>query len=553
MSTTKAEQLILNSLKQALTKLNYYQPGKVELKLEQPKIEEHGDFSTNIAMQLTSLAKKAPHAIAQEIVDSLASDNQLIEKCEIAGPGFINFYLGWGYYRQLIKEILNSDANYGTCEWGRGVRVQVEFVSANPTGPLNIVSARAAAVGDVVTNLFNMIGYQADREYYINDAGRQIRLLGQSVSSHYMNYFNQSEEFPEEGYRGEYVKDLAHQIAQDEGDRFTKITPKERYEALAKIALKKMVLSHQAMMELYRVHYQNWFSETSLRESNEQQKVLDLLKSKGYLYENDGALWFQSTQFGDDKDRVLITSEGEPTYFLIDIAYHKNKYDRGYQILYNFLGPDHHGYIARMKAALKALGYEEKSFNVELIQQVNLFRGGEVVKMSKRAGQIIEMAELVEEVGVDAARFFFVNRKISSHLDFDIDLAKKQSDENPVYYLQYAHARICSILRYALEQGIDLAQDCDLNLIKENEERDLIKSLAKFPEMILKAATSLETHLLTNYLKDVAAFFHRFYHVHRVVTDDRQLSLARLALANATRIVLANGFKILGISAPEKM
>ena len=524
-----------------------------DITIEATRQESHGDLATNAALRLASIAKKSPRQVAEELVQNMNYERGLIEKAEIAGPGFINFFLGWSYYRDAVKDIIEEEKSFGTSGFGEGKRIQIEFVSANPTGPLNVVSARAAAIGDIMANLYNAVGFKADREFYLNDAGRQVRLLGASVSSRYMELFGKEEPFPEDGYHGLYIIDLAEEIKNEHGDKFISLSGEKRIEELKNIALKKMIQAQKEMMARYRVKFQNWFHESVLREKNAHLEVLKELEQKGFTYEQDGAVWFYSTKFGDEKDRVLITSEGEPTYFLVDIAYHKTKYQRGYEKLYDIWGPDHHGYIPRMKAALQALGYSKDSFHVEIVQQVNLLRNGEQVKMSKRAGQIIEMKELIEEVGVDAARYFFVNRKCSSHLDFDIELAKKQSDENPVYYVQYAHARICNILKYAGEQGLKITENADLSLIKEPEEKALIKKLLQFPDVIQGAAFSWEPHRLPNYLQEVAAVFHHFYHKHRVVTEDIELSKARLTLAQATKIVLANAFSILGISAPEYM
>jgi len=542
------KQKLLNTLKQL-----EYDPENIIIELERPKIDAHGDWSTNIAMRLASVDKKKPRQIAQDIWERLTFDSDLIEKVDIAGSGFINFYLGWGYYRQALKNIIDQNEEYGRSDWGKGIRTQIEFVSANPTGPLNVVSARAAAVGDIMANLYNAVGFQTDREYYINDAGRQVRLLGASVSSCYMSLFNQQEEFPEDGYHGDYIKDLANEIVEERGDEFVPLSIEERHQQLSQVALEKMISLHKMDMENYRVHFQTWFLESRLRESNEHLDVLNDLEKKGYTYEQDGAIWFRSEQFGDEKDRVLMTTEGEPTYFLVDIAYHRNKFQRGYEKLYDIWGPDHHGYISRMKAAIQAMGYPKDSFDVEIVQQVNLLRGGEVVKMSKRAGKIIEMQEVIDEVGVDAARFFFVNRKCSSHLDFDIDLAKKQSEENPVYYVQYAHARVFNIIKFAEEQGLTIDESIDLNLLDNDEEKQLIRKLLQFPEVISKAAQFWEPHRLTNYLQELAATFHHFYHIHRVVTDDIPLSKARLLLCRGSQIVFANGLEILNITAPERM
>jgi len=378
-------------------------------------------------------------------------------------------------------------------------------------------------------------------------------LLGASVSSRYMTLFDREEEFPEEGYHGEYIKDLARKIAEENGDGFVHLELEPRQQQLSQIALEKMLQLQKKSMEEYRVFFQTWFPESQLRAQQAHLDVLNELENKGFVYHQDGAIWFRSSHFGDEKDRVLVTSDGEPTYFLVDIAYHRNKYQRGYEKLYDIWGPDHHGHIPRMKAALQALGYPKDSFEVEIVQQVNLLRGGEVVKMSKRAGRIIEMQEVIEEVGVDAARFFFVNRKCSSHMDFDIDLAKKQSDENPVYYVQYAYARIFNIIKFAEDQGIGFDEQADVKLLDKEEEKQLIQKLLHYPEVISKSAQFWEPHRLTNYLQELAATFHRFYHFHRVVTDDIPLSKARLVLCKATQIVFANALKILGITAPERM
>jgi len=546
------EQYLQEAIAAALHRLGV-DPTEVTIRLEPPKQEQFGDLACNIALQLASQQKRAPRAIAEAIVSALALDSNLIEKVEIAGAGFINFYLGWGYYRQAVAHIIQRGDEFGQSHWGNGVKIQIEFVSANPTGPLNVVSARAAAVGDVMVNLYRAVGFHADREFYINDAGRQVRLLGASVSSRYMELLGQNEPFPEEGYHGEYVRDLAREIADQYGDRFLQLSLEERQEQLAKLALQKMIALQQQMMHRYGVHFDTWFPESKLREANEHLDVLKQLEQAGYTYHDQGAIWFRSTRFGDEKDRVLITSEGEPTYFLVDIAYHRNKYQRGYQKLYDIWGPDHHGYIPRMTAAIQALGYPKESFQVEIVQQVNLLRAGEIVKMSKRAGQIITMEELIDEVGVDAARFFFVNRKCSSHLDFDIDLAKKQSDENPVYYVQYAHARIFNIIKFAEQQGYCIDPTADLQQLNQEEEKQLIRKLLQYPDVISKATEFWEPHRLTNYLQDLAGIFHHFYQKHRVVTDNVPLTQARLLLCQATRLVFANGLKILGITAPERM
>jgi len=531
-----------------------YQMDKSQIpELEIPKQSEFGDLSSTVALNLARVAKAPPRQIAQKVIDNLPIDPSYIDKVEIAGAGFINFFLAKKCLRQAITEILSEGESYGRSDWGAGSKIQFEFVSANPTGPLNVVSARAATVGDILSNLYSAVGFEVEREYYVNDAGRQIRLIGASVSARYMELLGKEEPFPEEGYHGDYIRSLAKQIIDSEGDRYAQMEVSERQQAFSQMATEYFLKRQQQSMKNYRVHYDRWFRESELRNKGEHEKLLATLQEKKLTYEKDGAVWFTSSQFGDEKDRVLVTSENEPTYFLIDITYHQNKYARGFNRLVDFWGPDHHGYIDRMKAALIALGHPPESFYVSIIQQVNLLRGGQVVRMSKRAGEIIEMDELIEEVGVDVARWFFVDRRMSTPLDFDIDLAKNTSEENPVYYVQYAYARICNILVYAEEQNVSIEDTADLSLLDKDEEMVVIKKLLEFPEIISKAARFFEPHRLTGYLKDVATEFHRFYHNHRVVSDDRQLTQARLMLTKATKIVLANGLKLLGISAPERM
>lgn len=548
----RAHDYLKKQIQRVLDSKGFSSDEIVDIVLEKPKSEEHGDLASNIAMILASKLRRKPEEIAQDILEAMELDPQIIAKGEVAG-GFINFHLNEHYFREALKGILKQGEKFGQSSWGHKQRVQIEFVSANPTGPLNVVSARAATVGDVLANLFNAVGFDTQKEYYINDAGRQVRLLGMSVSSRYMELLGKDEEFPEDGYHGEYVRDLAKEIIDGHGDKFVALEKETRWQQLSALALEKIIASQRKVLEDYRVHFDNWLRESKLRESKAHLEVLDLLSKKGYLYEKDGAKWFKSSMFGDEKDRVLVTKEGEPTYFLVDIAYHLNKYQRGFEKLYDLWGPDHHGYIDRMKAALVALGYPKGSFEVNIVQQVNLLQKGEVVKMSKRAGKIIEMEELIKEVGVDVARFFFLTRRSQGPLDFDIALAKDTSEENPVYYVQYAHARVCNILKYAEEQGVRFSEQADLELLNQTEEINLIKKLIEFPEVVSKAAKFLEPHRLPNYLKELAAAFHRFYHHHRVVTENKQLTQARLILVECTRIVLANALHILGITAPERM
>jgi len=547
------EDYLRTQLIAALKKTGFAQPEEIFVNLERPKIAGHGDLATNIAMLLAPKIKRNPREIAAELLAALQLDRTLIASAEIAGAGFINFRFANQYYHAVVKDILKQKAAYGRSTWGDNQRVQIEFISANPTGPLNIVSARAAAVGDVLANLFNAVGYAVEREYYVNDAGRQVRLLGQSVSSRYMELLGKEEPFPEDGYHGDYIREVAREILRQHGEVFVEKSPGQRQLELSEIALESLLSTHKSVLKQYRLQFDNWFRERTLRESNAHLDILATLTEKGFVYDLENAKWFKSTQFGDEKDRVLVTSEGEPTYFLVDIAYHADKFERDFVQLYDLWGPDHHGYIPRMKAALLALGYPAKSFEVNIIQQVNLIEDGAVVKMSKRAGKIILMQELLDEVGVDVARFFFTARRSQSPLDFDMDLAKNTSDENPVYYVQYAHARICNVIGHAAAQGVQFDPEADLDALAQEQEITLIKKLAEFPQTISKAAKLLEQHRIPTYLQDLAGLFHRFYHHCRVVTDDKQLTLARLSLVKATQIVVANALALLGVSAPEQM
>ena len=549
----KPQEYIRNSIKKALELSDFDTSDSRFLNLERPKQDGFGDISSPVAMSLAKIAKDAPRRIAEKIVQNLEMDSFYIEKVEIAGPGFINFYLSKQCLQKAVLDIIEEGETFGFSNTGGNHKVQFEFVSANPTGPLNVVSARAAAIGDVVTRLHKAAGYESQSEFYVNDAGRQIRLLGASLNARYMTELGHEEPIPEDGYHGEYLRDLALEVIDTHKDRYLHVEADERKEQFSQLALEYMLKRHQKSLEQYGVVYDNWFRESSIRSENAQDVILEKFKQNDLTYERDGALWFQTCNYGDEKDRVLITSEGEPTYFLIDIAYHQTKYDRGFETIHDFWGPDHHGYIDRMKAAMVALGHAKESFQVSIIQQVNLLRGGQIVKMSKRAGEIIEMDELLDEVGVDAARYFFVDRKMSQPLDFDIDLAKKQSDENPVYYLQYAHARICNIFRYAEKNGVTVPDRGKTDFLENALELAVIKKMMEYPEIISKSAQFLEPHRVTNYLHELATVFHRFYHENRVVTEDQELTIARLMLAKAAKQVLANGLELLGISAPENM
>lgn len=550
----KPQDFVKSAIRRALEKISQSVEDDRLFNLEKPKQEEFGDLSSPIAMNLAKHAKESPRKIAERILSNIEIDPYYVAKVEIAGPGFLNFYLAPDCLQDAVQEIIVEADRFGQSSWGKGQKVQFEFVSANPTGPLNIVSARAAAVGDVVASLFEWVGFKVEREYYVNDAGRQVRLLGASLSARYMQALGKDEPIPEDGYHGAYITDLAKELIQQDGAKYAELSQEQRQEQFSDMALKKMLRRHQDSLKKYRLNYDVWFQESAVRDKGEHLLVLQKLEEKGYTYHQDGAIWFRSTAFSDEKDRVLVTGEGEPTYFLVDIAYHEDKYLRGFDRIYDFWGPDHHGYIPRMSAALQALGHPKDSFQVGIIQQVNLLRDGQVVKMSKRAGEIIEMDELIEEVGVDAARFFFIDRRLSQPMDFDIELAKKQSEENPVLYVQYGHARICNLIRFAESKGISVTGDADTRLLTHPLELLMIKKLLDFPETVSKAAEFLEPHRITGYLTELSTILHRFYHDVRVVLEDQpQLSRARLLLNKATQQVYANGLRILNISAPQYM
>ncbi|MDO3662307.1 arginine--tRNA ligase [Bacillus sp. C28GYM-DRY-1] len=522
--------------------------------LETPKDKTHGDYSTNMAMQLARIAKKAPRQIAEEIVAHFDKGKASIDKLDIAGPGFINFYMNNHYLTKLIPSVLEAGEAYGETNIGNGERVQVEFVSANPTGDLHLGHARGAAVGDSLCNVLSKAGYDVSREYYINDAGNQINNLALSVEVRYFEALGLEKTMPEDGYRGEDIIAIGKRIAEEYGDRFAKEEESERLAFFREYGLKYELEKLRKDLENFRVPFDVWYSETSLYQNGKIDKALEALREKGHVYEEDGATWFRSTTFGDDKDRVLIKKDGTYTYLLPDIAYHKDKLDRGFDKLVNVWGADHHGYIPRMKAAIEALGYENGTLEVEIIQLVHLYKNGEKMKMSKRTGKAVTMRDLIEEVGLDAVRYFFAMRSADTHMDFDLDLAVSTSNENPVYYAQYAHARICSMLRQGEEQGLKPAADLDFSHIQSEKEYDLLKTIGSFPEAVAEAAEKRIPHRVTNYIYDLASALHSFYNAEKVIDpENEEKSRARLALMKATQITLNNALQLIGVSAPEKM
>lgn len=520
--------------------------------IETPKDEKNGDFSTNLAMQLTRILRQNPRKIAEAIVSGIDLPG-LVERVEIAGPGFINFYLVPGWLNRVLPAIQEEDADYGKSNAGGGERVQVEFVSANPTGLLHMGNARGGALGDTLAAVLNEAGYVCDKEYYINDAGNQVENLGKSVEARYFELLGRDDyQIPEDGYHGKDIIATAQRLLDEKGESLVDLPEAERHELMKNYALKEKVAGIRGSLENFGVVFDNWFSEQSLHDAGSVHEVVDILREKGYVYEKDGAQWLRATDWGEEKDEVLVRSNGTPTYFAADIAYHRDKFERGYKRLINIWGADHHGHVARLKGAMTALGYPGDDITVILMQLVRLYRGGEIVKMSKRSGKYVTLDELIEEVGKEAARFFFIMRSPDSALDFDLDLAKAESSDNPVYYVQYAHARICSILSVA---GVDTpkAADVDLSLLTEENERVLIRKLAEWPQEVADAARELAPYHLAYYAKELANAFHSFYNSCKVLTDDAALRDARLALVDCTRITLRNVLTLLGLSAPERM
>ncbi|MFJ8246672.1 arginine--tRNA ligase [Peribacillus asahii] len=522
--------------------------------LELPKDKANGDYSTNMAMRLTKTAKKAPKMIAEELIANFDQSKASIEKIEIAGPGFINFYMNNSYLTELIPVILEAKDAYGASDFGKGEKIQVEFVSANPTGDLHLGHARGAAVGDSLCNVLAKAGYDVSREYYINDAGNQINNLALSVEARYFQALGLDKEMPADGYHGEDIIGIGKKLAEEFGDKYVNVDEQERFDFFREYGLKYEMAKLKQDLENFRVGFDVWYSETSLYQDGKIDAALAVLKENGHIYEQDGATWFRSTELGDDKDRVLIKQDGSYTYLTPDIAYHRNKLERGFETLINIWGADHHGYIPRMKAAIEALGYNRDQLEVEIIQLVHLYKNGEKMKMSKRTGKAVTMRDLIDEVGLDATRYFFAMRSADTHMDFDLDLAVSQSNDNPVYYAQYAHARISSILRSGAEQGISFEGVTDFTAVSSEKEIELLKKLGEFPQAIAEAADKRMPHRITNYIFDLASTFHSFYNAEKVLDADQlDRSKARLALVKSVQITLKNALALIGVSAPEKM
>ncbi|HSL88797.1 MAG TPA: arginine--tRNA ligase [Ignavibacteriaceae bacterium] len=514
-----------------------------------PKQKEHGDLSSNAAMLLTKVLKKNPRQIAQQIIDSLEIDPKIIYKTEIAGPGFINFFFTPAFMAEKVKDILNAGDKYGRCEKYKGLKANVEFVSANPTGPLTVGHGRNAVVGDTIANLLEWVGYEVDREYYFNNAGRQMRVLGDSVRIRYLQLLGEKIDFPEDYYKGEYIKDIAKNLFDEYGNKLKDDNAEGIFKEKAEKEIFELIKKTLTSID---VNHKIFFNENSLYEEGKINELLKVYKEKNLSYEKDGAVWLKLSELGNLDDKVIVKSTGEPTYRLPDIAYHTTKYERGYDLMVDIFGSDHAATYPDVLAGLEALGYNSSKVKVLIQQFVTVTENGEVVKMSTRKANYISLDDLIDEVGRDVVRYFYNMRNISSHMNFDLSVAKKQSDENPVFYLQYAHARICSILRTIESENIrsDVA---NLNLLMTDEEQSLLKKLNQFEEEILYSAEVFETHRICIYLEELAASFHRFYTFCRILGTEKKLAEARVALAFAAKIVLKNGLSILGVSAPKKM
>ena len=557
-----------------------------DVMIERTRDRSHGDFASNLAMTLAKPARAKPRDIAKKLVDALAGDGH-IEKVEIAGPGFINFFLGPGAYHAVVDEIIDRGESWGRSDAGAGKRVQVEFVSANPTGPLHVGHGRGAAYGAAVADLLAAVGYDVHREYYVNDAGRQMDILATSVWLRYLELGGEEFDFPSNGYQGDYVQDIAATLRREHGDayhhavreifsdipadapegdkeqhidaliaRSRKLLGDNRYRFVFELGLNTILDDIRDDLGLFGITYEEWYSERSLVESGSVNKAVERLRHSGHVYEKDGALWFRSTDYGDEKDRVLVRDNGQTTYFASDIAYHMDKLERGFDRVIDIWGADHHGYVPRVKAALEALGDDPGKLDVLLVQFAVLYRSGEKMQMSTRSGEFVTLRQLRKEVGSDAARYFYVMRKCEQHMDFDLDLAKSQSNDNPVYYVQYAHARVMSVFRQLEEKGFNWNRtqgSQSMALLTESHEQELLINLSRYPEVLEAAAMNHEPHQLTNYLRDLANDFHTYYNAHTFIVDEPALRNARLNLISATRQVIGNALGLLGVSAPENM
>ena len=526
-----------------------------EIEIEVPKVQSHGDFSTNIAMVTASIQNMPPRKIAAAILKYIKDPERILAKTEIAGPGFINFFIKPLSWHPVLHKIHYEDIVYGATDIGNGKKIQMEFVSSNPTGPLHVGHGRGAAVGDSVANILRFCGYDVQKEYYINDSGRQINTLGKSVYLRYRELIGENIQFPQECYQGDYIRDYAKEIIELKGKTLFDQEEEQSIFFCARFAAERIIEDIRKDLMDFGVEFDNWFSEQSLYDTGKVNAVIEDFKEKNIIYEKDGALWFKTTNFGDEKDRVVVRKNGQTTYFASDIAYHMDKFERGFHRVIDVWGADHHGYIPRVTGAIEASGHNRDQFSVILVQLVNLLREKEPVAMSTRAGEFVTLNEVVKEVGRDAARFIFLTRHYESPLDFDLELAKKKTNDNPVFYVQYVHARISSISRKSRERGLEELEwdEAAASMLKEHEEIDLIKAMARYPEVVKDSAKYMEPHRITFYLMDLASSFHAYYNKHRVLSDDPLLSKGRLYLVLAVRKVIRNGLTLLGVSAPDRM
>ncbi|MBC3104950.1 arginine--tRNA ligase [Staphylococcus haemolyticus] len=548
----KVKSTLIEEIKASIKKANLAEDIP-EIKVEIPKDTKNGDYSTNIAMVLTKIAKRNPREIAQAIVDNLNTSKANVKQVDIAGPGFINFYLDNQYLTAVIPEAINKGDKFGYAEESKNTNILLEYVSANPTGDLHIGHARNAAVGDSLANILIAAGYNVTREYYINDAGNQITNLARSIETRFFEALGDtSHEMPADGYNGKDIIEIGKDLA-DKHPEMKDYSDEERLKTFRKLGVDYEMDKLKKDLADFNVHFDNWFSETSLYENGAIDNTLAKMNELGYTYEADGATWLRTSDFKDDKDRVLIKKDGNYTYFTPDTAYHYNKINRGNDILIDLMGADHHGYINRLKASLETFGVDSDRLEIQIMQMVRLMQDGVEVKMSKRTGNVITLREIMDEVGIDAARYFLTMRSPDSHFDFDLELAKEKSQDNPIYYAQYAHARICSILEQAKEQGVEVTAEADFSTITNEKAIDLLKKVAEFEPTIESAAESRSPHRLTNYIQDLASAFHKFYNAEKVLTDDAEKTKAHVALVDAVRITLHNALALVGVSAPESM
>ena len=548
----KVKKTLIQEIEASIKKANLAEDIP-EIKVEIPKDTKNGDYSTNIAMVLTKIAKRNPRDIAQAIVDNLDTSKANVKQVDIAGPGFINFYLDNQYLTAVISEAIQKGDKFGYAEEPKNKKILLEYVSANPTGDLHIGHARNAAVGDSLANILIAAGYDVTREYYINDAGNQITNLARSIETRFFEALGDtSHEMPADGYNGKDIVEIGKDLAKKHPE-MKDYSDEERLKTFRQLGVDYEMEKLKKDLSDFNVHFDNWFSETSLYENGAIENTLSKMKELGYTYEADGATWLRTSDFKDDKDRVLIKKDGNYTYFTPDTAYHYNKINRGNDILIDLMGADHHGYINRLKASLETFGVDSDRLEIQIMQMVRLMQNGEEVKMSKRTGNAITLREIMDEVGIDAARYFLTMRSPDSHFDFDLELAKEQSQDNPIYYAQYAHARICSILKQAKEQGIEVSTDADFSKINNDKAIDLLKKVAEFESTIESAAEHRAPHRLTNYIQDLAAAFHKFYNAEKVLTDDTEKTKAHVAMIEAVRITLHNALALVGVTAPESM